>query len=137
VVSGETKELPLDEYVTVAGGGTVTITEHARVSASHSDGSDLVKDGSTLVYTSADGYFGEDGIAFEVTDGDGPDDPEGRKATLTIPITVLPPEDQQPVFTRGEINVAPGEDATTLDLAALTSDPDPEDAGKHTYSLAG
>lgn len=137
VVSGETKELPLDEYVTVAGGGSVTLTEHAKVSAAHSDGSDLVKDGSTLVYTSADRYFGEDGISFEVTDGTGPDDPEGRKATLTIPITVLPPDNQQPEFTRGEVNVAPGEDATTLDLAALTTDPDPEDAGKHTYQLVG
>lgn len=137
VVSGETKELPLDEYVSVAGGGSVTITEHATVSASHADGSDLVKDGGTLVYTSAQGYFGEDGISFEVTDGTGPDDPEGRKATLTIPITVLPPDNQQPTFTRGEVNVAPGEDATTLDLAALTNDPDPEDEGKHTYSLEG
>lgn len=137
VVSGETKELPLDEYVTVAGGGTVTITEHAKVSASHADGADLVKDGGTLVYTSAAGYFGEDGITFEVTDGTGPDDPEGRKATLTIPITVLPPENQQPTFTRGEVNVAPGEAATTLDLAALTSDPDADDTGKHTYSLRG
>ncbi|GAA1535963.1 hypothetical protein HD600_001571 [Microbacterium ginsengiterrae] len=137
VVSGETKQLPLDEYVTVAGGGSVTITEHAKVTAAHSDGSDLVKDGSTLVYTSADGYFGEDGISFEVTDGTGPDDPEGRKATLTIPITVLPPDNQPPMFTRGEVDVAPGEDATTLDLAALTSDPDPEDEGTHTYSLQG
>ncbi|MGO2932478.1 Ig-like domain-containing protein [Microbacterium sp.] len=135
VVSGETKELPLDEYVTVAGGGSVTITEHATVSAAHADGSNLVKDGSTLVYTSAPGYYGEDGIAFEVTDGAGPDDPEGRKATLTIPITVLPPDNQQPTFTRGEVNVAPGEDATTLDLAALTTDPDKDDEGEHSYSL--
>ncbi|CAH0123098.1 Ig-like domain-containing protein [Microbacterium sp. Bi121] len=137
VISGETKELPLDEYVTVAGGGTVTITEHAKVSASHADGADLVKDGSTLVYTSAAGYFGEDGISFEVTDGSGPDDPEGRKSVLTIPITVLPPDNQQPTFTGGEVNVAPGEDASTLDLAALTTDPDPEDQGEHSYDLIG
>ncbi len=137
VVSGETKELPLDEYVMVAGGGSVKITEHAKVSASNADGSDLVKDASTLVYTSKAGYYGEDGITFEVTDGTGPDDPEGRKATLTIPITVLPPENQPPTFTRAEINVAPGESATALDLAALTTDPDPEDAGKHEFSLVG
>ncbi|WP_242684845.1 Ig-like domain-containing protein [Microbacterium sp. SD291] len=135
VVSGETKELALSEYVTVAGGGDVVITEHAKVSAVHSDGADLVKDGKTLVYTSAEGYFGQDAITFEVTDGTGPDDPEGRKATLTIPISVLPPENQQPTFVRGEVNVAPGEDATTLDLAALTTDPDPEDKGDHRYTL--
>lgn len=137
VISGETKELPLKDYVNVAGGNDVTITEHAKVSAAHADGADLVKDGGTLVYTSAPGYFGEDGISFEVTDGTGPDDPDGRKATLTIPITVLPPDNQPPTFTRGEINVAPGEEATTLDLAALTSDPDPGDAGAHTYALEG
>lgn len=135
VISGETKELPLDDYVSVAGGGSVAITEHSTVSAAHADGSDLVKDGSTLVYTSAPGYFGEDGLSFEVTDGSGPDDPEGRKATLTIPITVLPPDNQQPSFTRGEVDVAPGEDATSLDLAALTTDPDPEDEGKHEFTL--
>jgi len=137
VVSGETKEIPLSDYVTVAGGGTVTVTEHAKVSAAHADGADLVKDGSTLVYTSAPDYFGEDGLSFEVTDGDGPDDPEGRKATLTIPITVLPPDNQPPSFTRGEVNVAPGEDASTLDLEALTTDPDPDDAGNHSFTLVG
>ncbi|UWF77716.1 Ig-like domain-containing protein [Microbacterium neungamense] len=135
VVSGETKELPLDDYVTVAGGGSVVITEHAKVTAAHADGSNLVKDERTLVYTSAPGYFGEDGLTFEVTDGTGPDDPEGRKATLTIPITVLPPDNQQPTFVSGEVNVSPGEDATVLDLGKLTTDPDPEDAGKHRYTL--
>ncbi|MFD1340681.1 Ig-like domain-containing protein [Microbacterium lemovicicum] len=137
VVSGETKEVPLADYVTVAGGGQVVITEHAKVSAVNADGSDLVKDERTLVYTSAPGYFGEDALTFEVTDGTGPDDPAGRKATLSIPITVLPPANQPPTFTGGQVSVAPGEDASTLDLAALTNDPDPEDNGKHQYSLVG
>jgi len=135
VVSGETKDVPLSKYVTVAGGGDVVITEHAKVSAINADGSDLVKDERTLVYTSAPGYFGQDALTFEVTDGTGPDDPEGRKATLSIPINVLPPDNQQPTFVRSEMNVAPGEAASTLDLAALTTDPDPEDEGKHTYTL--
>ncbi|MCR2763865.1 Ig-like domain-containing protein [Microbacterium sp. zg.B48] len=137
VISGETKEVPLSEYVTVAGGGDVVITEHAKVSAVNADGSDLVKDERTLVYTSAPGYFGQDALTFEVTDGTGPDDPDGRKATLSIPINVLPPENQQPKFVGGQMNVAPGEEAGVLDLAALTVDPDPEDAGTHEYSLAG
>ncbi|WP_309102977.1 Ig-like domain-containing protein [Microbacterium sp.] len=135
VKSGETKEVPLSKYVTVAGGGDVVITEHAKVSAVNADGADLVKDQKTLVYTSAPGYFGQDALTFEVTDGTGPDDPEGRKATLSIPINVLPPENQQPVFIRGAVNVAPGEKATALNLAALTTDPDPEDKGKHKYTL--
>lgn len=137
VLSGETKEVPLSKYVTVAGGGEVVITEHAKVSAVNSNGADLVKDERTLVYTSADGYFGQDALTFEVTDGSGPDDPEGRKATLSIPINVIPPDNQQPSFVGGQVNVAPGEDATVLDLAALTTDPDPEDKGKHEYTLTG
>ncbi|WP_144876460.1 Ig-like domain-containing protein [Microbacterium sp. 1.5R] len=137
VVSGETKALPLSEYVTVAGGGTARITEHAKVSAVHADGSDLVQDETALVYTSAAGYFGPDAITFEVTDGDGPDDPAGRKATLTIPIDVLPPDNQQPVFVNSQMEVAPGEDPTSLDLAALATDPDPEDQGNLDFSFVG
>lgn len=133
VMSGATKEIPLSQYVTVAGGGTARITEHAKVTAIHANGADLVQDETTLVYTSADGYFGQDSLTFEVTDGTGPDDPDGRTATLSIPINVLPPENQQPVFIGAEILVAPGEKASTLDLAALTTDPDPADQGKHKY----
>ena len=137
VMSGETVELPLSKYVTVAGGGDVVITEAAKVSAVNSDGSSLIKDQTTLVYTSKQGYFGKDALTFEVTDGTGPDDPEGRKATLTIQITVLPPENQQPAFVNGEVEVAPGEPATSLDLAGLTTDPDPEDAEKIRYTITG
>ncbi|WP_292907645.1 Ig-like domain-containing protein [Microbacterium sp.] len=137
VKSGETIELPLSKYVTVAGGGDVVITEAAKVSAVNADGAPLIKDQSTLVYTSKPGYFGKDALTFEVTDGTGPDDPEGRKATITIPITVLPPENQQPVFVNGQVEVAPGEPATTLDLAALTTDPDPEDADNISFTVSG
>ncbi|WP_232304655.1 Ig-like domain-containing protein [Microbacterium sp. XT11] len=137
VKSGETIELPLSKYVTVAGGGDVVITEAAKVSAVNSDGSPLIKDQTTLVYTSKPGYFGKDALTFEVTDGTGPDDPQGRKATLTIPITVLPPENQPPVFVNGQVEVAPGEPATSLDLAALTTDPDPEDADKLRFRISG
>ena len=137
VKSGETVELALSKHVRAAGGGKVVITEAAKVTAAHNDGSSLIKDQTTLVYTSAQGYFGPDAITFEVTDGTGPDDPEGRKATLTIPITVLPPENQQPTFVNGQMDVAPGEDPATLDLGGLTTDPDPEDAGRIEYQIVG
>ena len=137
VLSGETKELPLAQYVTVAGGGDVRITEAAKVTAVNANGDSLIKDTTTLVYTSKDGFFGKDRLTFEVTDGTGPDDSEGRTSMLTIPITVLSPENQAPTFLNGQMQVAPGEKATSLDLAALTDDPDPEDADKLRFSVTG
>lgn len=137
VRSGETIELPLEEHVQAAGGARVVITEAAKVSAVNSDGSNLVKDQTTLVYTSKQGYFGQDALTFEVTTGSGPDDPDGLKATLTMPITVLPPDNQQPEFVDGQVDVAPGEDPTSLDLRALTTDPDPEDLDGMRYEIAG
>ncbi|GAA1978490.1 Ig-like domain-containing protein [Microbacterium pumilum] len=137
VQSGETVEIPLADHVRASDGKSVRITEAAKVAAVHSDGAGLVKDQSTLVYTSVAGYFGQDAITFEVTDGTGPDDAEGRKATLTLPVTVLPPDNQQPTFTAGQMNVAPGEDPTSLDLGALTTDPDPEDLPGMGYAIVG
>ncbi len=137
VKSGQSIDLPLSQYVRAAGGKDVSITEAAKVSAVHSNGAGLIKDQHTLVYTSADRYFGSDALTFEVTDGTGPDDPAGRKATLTIPITVLPPDNQPPTMLGASMNVAPGEDATVLDLAALATDPDPGDQGKLTFRIKG
>ncbi|MCR2784691.1 MULTISPECIES: Ig-like domain-containing protein [unclassified Microbacterium] len=127
VISGETIEIALEDHVVVAGGGRAIITEAAKVSAIHSNGASLVQDASTLVYTSADGYNGADAITFEVTDGTGPDDPEGRIATLSISITVLPPDNEPPTLSGASITVAPGEEAATLDLRGLASDPNEED----------
>ena len=135
VASGETIEIPLADHVKTAAGKTAVITEAAKVSAVHSNGSELVKDQTSLVYTSTPGYFGQDALTFEVTDGTGPDDPKGLKATLTIPITVLPPDNQQPTFVDGRLDVAPGETATSLDLRALTTDPDSDDLPGMSYRL--
>ncbi|UUT34467.1 cadherin-like domain-containing protein [Microbacterium elymi] len=95
VKSGETVELPLNEYVRVSRGGGAVITEAEKVTAIHGDGADLVKDQHTLVYTSASRYAGPDALTFEVTDGTGPDDVNGHKATLVLPITVTPPDNVQ------------------------------------------
>ncbi|MDT0156116.1 Ig-like domain-containing protein [Microbacterium sp. ARD32] len=135
VKSGETKQLPLADYVTVVGGGSVRLTEAAKVSAGHDNGDSLIKDKTTLVYTPKKGYSGKDSLSFEVTDGKTVEDPKGRKSTLSIPITVLPPENQPPEFIDGQLDVAPGEDATSLDLAALTTDPDKGDADKLRYRI--
>ncbi|MCR2819462.1 Ig-like domain-containing protein [Microbacterium sp. zg.Y1090] len=135
VMSGEQVQIPLADHVLVAGGGRAIVTEAAKVSAVHSNGEPLVKDADVLVYTSADGYHGADAITFEVTDGTGPDDPEGRVATLTLPITVLPPDNEPPTLSGAALTVSPGEEAATLDLRALASDPNEED--ELTFRLAG
>src|SRR5690606_23525074 len=101
------------------------------------NGDSLIKDETTLVYTSEKGYFGKESLSFEVTDGKTVEDPEGRKSTLSIPILVLPPENQPPVFVNGQVEVVPGEAATSLDLTALTTDPDKDDADKIQYRISG
>ncbi len=136
VKSGETIELPLSDYVRASGGRDVVITETEKVTAAHSNGAGLVKDESTLIYTSADRYFGADALTFEVTDGNGPDDADGRKATLTIPITVTPPDNEPPTMIGASVSVAPGEDPATLGLRELVTDPDPGDMDNLTFALA-
>lgn len=135
VRSGETIDIPLSEHVTVLGGGSVVITEAEKVSALHSNGDPLVKDERTLVYTSADRYYGQDAVTFEVTDGAGPDDPEGRKATLTLPITVLPPDNMPPTFANTSMQVGAGDDPQRKDLVSLTDDPDEGDLDGMSYRI--
>lgn len=137
VKSGESVTLALDDYVTVAAGKSARITVADRVSATHANGDSLIASETSLVYTSAAGYFGPEALSFEVTDGTGPDDPKGRTATLVIPITVLAPDNQPPTFVGGIVEVAPGEDAITVDLAAMTTDADPGDRKKLTFRIDG
>ncbi|QTE28997.1 fibronectin type III domain-containing protein [Pengzhenrongella sicca] len=137
VDSGATVTLKLADYVQVAAGKSPRITTAASVTALQGDGSPVLVDETTLSFTSAAGYFGPAGVSFEVTDGTGPEDPNGRTAVLTIPITVNPAANQQPTFTGSTVEVAPGEDAVAVDLVALTTDPDAGDLTTMRYALEG
>ncbi|WP_104082174.1 Ig-like domain-containing protein [Cryobacterium sp. Y11] len=137
VKSGETVSLALDDFVTVAAGKSPRITVADKVSATHGNGDSLIQNETTLVYTSSADYFGPEALSFEVTDGTGPDDPAGHTATLAIPITVLAPDNQQPTFVGGTVEVAPGEDAVTVDLAAMAMDADPGDLEKLVFRIDG
>ncbi|WP_166791824.1 Ig-like domain-containing protein [Cryobacterium frigoriphilum] len=137
VKSGETVTLALADYVTVADGTTARITVADRVSATHGNGDSLIQNETTLVYTSAADYFGPEAVSFEVTDGTGPDDPTGRTATLSIPITVLAPDNQPPTFVGGLVEVAPGEDPVEVDLRAMAADIDSGDLEKLSFRLDG
>ncbi|MFL0411092.1 Ig-like domain-containing protein [Microbacterium paludicola] len=125
VQSGETIELPLETYVRTTDGAPVRITEAEKVSAAHSDGSSLVIDEYTLRYTSADRYSGTDAVTFEVTDGSGPDDPNGRTAMLSIPIMVTPADNEAPEMQGAAVTVGAGDpEPATIDLAGLATDID-------------
>ncbi len=122
VESEATLRIDLNDYVITLGGQGVRLTDSSTVRATHSDGEDLVVDADTLVFTSADQYFGPASITFEVTDGTSADDPDGRKAILTLPIDVEPRENQPPVFIGGVVDFEPGQEKE-LDLVRLTNYP--------------
>jgi hypothetical protein len=127
VNSEDQLRIELNDHV-IAVGGDVELTDSSVVRATHSNGDDLVLDEDTLVYTSADKYFGPASISFEVVD------PEGRRAILVLPITVLPRENQPPVFGGGIIEFEPDQEKV-LDLVRLTSYPYPDDLDELAYTV--
>ena len=136
VVSGETLRIDLSDYVVAVAGRSVRITDTSTVRATHSDGSSLVADSDTLTFTSADRYFGPASIAFEVTDGESATDPKGNTAILVLPITVLPRENQPPVFSGAVIAFEPGQERV-IDLLKLTNYPYPDDLDELVFFEAG
>ncbi|WP_165069945.1 Ig-like domain-containing protein [Marisediminicola senii] len=126
VQSGQPLTIDLTERVIAADDREVRLADRTTVRATQSDGSALVVDDQTLRYTAAAGYFGPASISFEVTDGDSATDPDGRFATLVLPITVVPGDNQPPVFGGGLIEFQPGE-SRTIDLLRLTTYPYPDD----------
>jgi hypothetical protein len=137
VNDGDTVDVELDDYVLVAEGKAPRITESAKVTAAKSNGDALVIDENTLRYTPKPHYDGPDALSFEVTDGTGPDDPAGKKATLVIPITVISDYNTPPVFVGASLDVAAGDGEGTVDLKAKTVDPDDGDLEKMSFALVG
>lgn len=135
VASGEQLVIPLDEHVQVAPGRTASIADESGVTATRSDGAPLVRDASTLQFTSADGYAGPASITVPVTDATGPDDQLARTALLTIPITVIAVDDHPPAFTPSQIRVAPGEEPVEVDLLTFLTGPDGRAAQADDYTF--
>jgi hypothetical protein len=134
VVSESTLTIDLAAYVLAVGGKQVRLTGSTNVQATHSDGATLVADDHTLRFTSADKYFGPASISFEVTDGASVTDPGGRRATLVLPITVTPRQNQPPAFVGGVIDFEPGS-SKEIDLLKLTNYPYPKDLAELSYSV--
>jgi hypothetical protein len=134
VVSEQALTIELSDYVLAAEGRAVQLTDTSKVRATHNNGASLVVDRDTLVFTSADQFFGEASISFEVTDGESATDPEGRTATLVLPITVVPRENQPAVFAGAVLQLEPAE-TKRIDLTRLTTYPYPDDVDELEYTL--
>lgn len=138
VVSGQPLTMNLQDLVVVRAGKTARISQDSKVQAVGSNGAPLVKDATTLVFTSTDDYSGPASVSFEVTDGASVDDPDGRFAVLSISITVLPDPNRNhaPVFPGSSLETAAGEEAA-LDLLQVASDVDEADKGRLAFQLNG
>ncbi|KGM11969.1 Ig-like domain-containing protein [Cellulomonas bogoriensis] len=121
VVAGEQLVIPLEEQVQVGPGRTARIADVSRVSATKSDGGDLVADARTLQFTAERGYAGPAAISVEVTDGV-PGETSSRRSVISLPITVLAAEAHPPTFSPSVLDVGPGE-STRVDLGVFTSTP--------------
>lgn len=124
----------LNDHVIAVGGASVRLTDRATVRATNANGDALVIDDTTLVFTSADKYFGPASISFEVTDGVSSTATGARTATLVLPIRVTPRENQPPVFAGGTIEFEPAEEKV-LDLLRLTNYPHPDDLDELAYRV--
>ncbi|GAB4084437.1 Ig-like domain-containing protein [Myceligenerans cantabricum] len=123
--SGEPLEIDLNEYVVVEDGLKPRITEDSTVSAV--EGAVEVTGLTGLTYVSEEDYFGPASVSFEVTDGDSPEDPDGRKATLTLPIEVKPTNNQPPEIKGSPVLEVPAGEEGAVDLGAYVTDPENDD----------
>ena len=133
VKSEQPLRIDLDQYVVALGGSRVHITDSASVKATHANGDPLVVDDHTLLYKSADRYFGPASITFEVTDARSGNDPNGHVAILTLAIDVQPRDNQPPAFLGGVVDFEQGQQKE-LDLVRLTNYPYP-DVNELSYTV--
>ncbi|MFE6969078.1 Ig-like domain-containing protein [Isoptericola sp. NPDC057653] len=124
VPSGESLDVDIADHVLVVEGRSPRLTTADEVTGL--EGEAEVTGTTTLTYTPREDFTGPAGVTFEVTDGDGPDDPEGHTAVLTLPITVLPPDNLPPEPGSPSGQVAAGEE-NVVDLGRFAKDPDGDD----------
>ncbi len=134
IPSEATLTININKFVVAVGGKQVRLLDETTVRATHSNGANLVSGPGTLVFTSAEKYYGPASISFEVTDGSGPGDPNGRTATIVLPITVTPRDNQPPTFDGAVIDLEPDQ-TKVIDLSRLTTYPYPDDRAELAYSI--
>ena len=124
VPSGESLDIDIADHVLVVEGRSPRLTTEDEVTGL--EGEAQVTGTTTLTYTPREDFTGPAGVTFEVTDGKGPDDPDGHTAVLTLPITVLPPDNLPPEPGSPSGEVAAGEE-NVVDLGRFAKDPDGDD----------
>jgi hypothetical protein len=136
-ISGKELVVDLNDAVVVRKDHSPRVTIDSKVSAVGANGHPLVKDASTLSFTSADDYAGPASLTFEVADGP-VDSPETLTSMLTISINVLPDPNRNhaPEFGSASATVVEGEE-TLIDLGQYMTDPDAADQGRLKAALAG
>ncbi|MGF0115691.1 Ig-like domain-containing protein [Promicromonospora sp. Marseille-Q5078] len=134
VAAGESLDIDIADHVLVLEGRTPRLTTADEVTAL--EGEVEVTGKTTMTYTPREDFTGSAGVTFEVTDGEGPDDPDGHTAVLTLPITVLPPENLPPEPGSPSGQVAAGEESV-VDLSRFAKDPDGDDLRFDLGSLPG
>lgn len=138
VKAGVATDIPVNDHIITRAGRSVRITSEDKVSAGIGfAGGQLVKDPTTLIYTSKPEFSGSTSVTLEVTDGSDLNDSAGVVATVTLPIEVEPGENRPPVFTPTAVEVAAGEDAVSVDLAPMVTDPDKDDPRSMSYRIEG
>jgi hypothetical protein len=136
IESQQALTIDLNKYVIAALGKTVTLTDAAKVRATHANGTKLVVNDTTLTYTSEDRYFGPASISFEVTDGDAASASGAHTAVIVLPITVTPRENQAPAFVGAQIDVEPGQ-VKEIDLVKVTRYPYVADQDELDFTVTG
>ncbi|MCU6480126.1 Ig-like domain-containing protein [Arthrobacter sp. A2-55] len=135
VKAGSSAVFNLGDYVKVRAGRTPRLTQADKVKLIGAPSEQSVTADGGIKYAANPDFYGPGSITFEVTDGTGPDDPQGLKSTLTVmtEVSPSPAKNQPPTATGTQLDVAQLESAT-LDLSRLASDPEND---KLTFKLSG
>ncbi|AIY03698.1 hypothetical protein ART_4099 [Arthrobacter sp. PAMC 25486] len=164
LTAGESAVMMLADYVQVREGRTPRLTEASKISLVGAPSANVIEgDGEGINYAADITYYGPGSITFEVTDGTGPDDPEGLKSTLTVmtlvdpapakeepaaPEETVPAEEKKeepkkeekkntpPTFTGSMLEV-PQQETVKLDVGPMAFDVDPGDKDKFTFAMVG
>lgn len=125
-------EWTVGQLVEVPSGQPATILT---ASATNARSAPMVS-GTELRFQPEKDYRGPATVTFEVTDGKSADDPIGRRAILSFPITVGDPgfNDVPPTFTPSNETIEAGEAPLDIDLRQMTDQPNPDNIQKVSYT---